>query len=344
MRARVLICAAGVLAAGTASWLALRAPDDTSAGPARELSPARVSAPAPLGGTPPAPTISGLPPLPASLAGTQPDGGLVRDADGRFVPTRDALDLFDYFLAASGEEPDAQIRARIEAAIAQRLDDPAPALELLDRYLGYRAEARALFTDENAAALPLERRLQRIRELRRAHFGELADTLFSEEEERWRVDIERLHVLHDPGLVEEERAARLSALDAERPAAEREARDAATAAFNLRRDEARMRAEGASDAEVGALREARFGSEAAARLAALDQSRAAWAARVAAYRAERERVAAREPDDAEARAAAIAALRDAQFTGAERLRIEALDRLEAQTAAAASPGAGNPAN
>ena len=339
---RVLIGAAGVFAVGTTLWLALRAPDDTSAGPARELSSARVSAPAASDGTPTAPTIAGLPPLPASLAGTQPDGGLVRDADGRFVPTRDALDLFDYFLSASGEEPDAQIRARIEAAIAERLDDPAPALELLDRYLAYRAEARALFADENAAALPLERRLQRIRELRRAHFGALADALFSEEEERWRADIERLHVLHDPGLAEEERAARLAALDAQQPDSAREARDAAMAAFDLRRDEARLRAEGASDAEIGAVREARFGPEAAARLAALDQSRAAWAARVAAYRAERERVAAREPDDAEARAAAIAALRDAQFTGAERLRIEALDRVEAQTAAAAAPDAAHP--
>ena len=342
MRARFLIGAAGVLAAGTATWLALRAPDETSAEPAREPAPARVSAPAPSGGTTEALTIADLPPLPASLAGSQPDGALVRDADGRFVPTRDALDLFDYFLAASGEEPDAQIRARIEAAIAERLDDPAPALELLERYLAYRGEARALFMDENAAALPLERRLQRIRELRRAHFGELADALFSDEEERWRADIERLHVLHDPRLAEEERAARLEALDAELPESAREARAVATAAFNLRRDEARLRAEGASDAEVGALREARFGPEAAARLAALDQARAAWGARVAAYRAERERVAAREPADAEARAAAIAALRDAHFTGAERLRIEALDRLDAQTGASASPGAANP--
>ena len=341
MRVRVLMAAAGVLAGGTAIWFAVRAPDETRAGPARDHDPARVAAPSALRD---APAIAELPPLPASLAGSRPDGALVRDADGRFVPTRDALDLFDYFFSASGEEPDALIRARIEAAIAEQLDDPAPALDLLDRYLGYRAEARALFTEENAAALPLERRLQRIRELRRAHFGELADALFSEEEERWRADIERLHVLHDSALAEEERAARLATLEAELPESVREARDAATAASSLRRDEARLRAEGASDAEIGALREARFGREAAERLAALDQARAAWHARVSAYRAERERVAAREPDDAEARAAAIAALRDAHFRGAERLRIEALDRLEAQTAASTTAGAANPTN
>ncbi len=339
-RVRVLMGAAGVLAGGMAIWLAARAPDETGTEPARDPAPARVSA----SSVPrDARASAELPPLPASLAGTRPDGALVRDADGRFVPTHDALDLFDYFFSASGEEPDARIRARIEAAIAEQLDDPAPALDLLDRYLGYRAEARALFTEENAAALPLERRLQRIRELRRAHFGELADALFADEEERWRADIERLRVLHDPALAAEERATRLAALDAELPESVREARAAATAASSLRREEERLRAEGASDAEIGALREARFGREAAERLAAIDQARAAWHARVSAYRAERERMAALELGDAEARAAAIAALRDAYFEGAERLRIEALDRLEAQTAAAA-PGAASPAN
>ncbi len=337
-RVRLLMGAAGVLTGGMAIWLAARAPDETRAGPARDHAPARAAAPSVLRD---APAISELPPLPASLAGTRPDGVLVRDTNGRFVPTRDALDLFDYFFSASGEEPDAQIRARIETVIAEQLDDPAPALDLLDHYLGYRAEARSLFTDENTAALPLERRLQRIRELRRAHFGDLAEALFAEEEERWRADIERLHVLHEPALSDEERAARLAALDAELPESVREARDAATAASSLRHDEERLRAEGASDAEIDALREARFGREAAERLAALDQARAAWHARVSAYRAERERVSALEPDDTVARAAAIAVLREAHFHGAERLRIEALERLEAQAAASANASAAN---
>lgn len=338
MRARSWLGAvAVVLGAGAGLWLALRATDETGTGPARETAPARVSAP---GRSPLAPTAA-APALPESLRGTEPDGALVRDAEGRFVPTRDALDLFDYFLSARGEEPDALVRARIEAAIAARLDDPAPALELLDRYLAYREEVRAFFEEENAAALPLERRLQRIRELRRAHFGaELADALFAEEEERWRVDLERLRVLQDPTLAAEERTRRLEALDAELPESVREARSAATAALALRRDEARLRAEGASDAEIGALREARFGPEAAERLAALDRARAEWNARLAAYRAERERVAARLPDDGE-RAAALDALRDAHFTGAERLRVEALEQME-EAQAAAAPEAASP--
>jgi lipase chaperone LimK len=337
VRARAPLLAGGALAIAAASGLLLRAPEERSGGPAREEAPARVSA-QPAADRARAAAPAEATPLPASLAGSEPGGALVRDADGRFVPTRDALDLFDYFLSASGEEPDAAIRRRIEAEIAARLADPAPALELLDRYLAYRDEVRAFFEDENAGALPLERRLQRIRELRRAHFGgALAETLFGEEEERWRVDVERLRVLHDPTLGEEARAARLAALEAELPDSVRESRAAASAALDLRRDEARLRAQGASAAELDALREARFGPEAAARLAALDRSRAEWDARVAAYRAERDRLAARGPDDPAARAGALAALRDAHFTGAERLRIEALERIEAE-ATAAAPG------
>src|SRR5882724_6410971 len=50
---------------------------------------------------------------PRSLRGTRIDGGLVVDADGRFVATIDARRLFDYFLTASGEVPADLLRARI---------------------------------------------------------------------------------------------------------------------------------------------------------------------------------------------------------------------------------------
>lgn len=340
MAARWLGGAAALLAGGAALWMALSGPEGLGRGgrPAGDALPARVAAAPPpdAGGVG---AVRSTAPLPASLAGTEPDGGLARDAQGRFVPTRDALDLFDYYLAASGEESPERIRARIEAAIGARLADPAPAVDLLDRYLAYREAVRALFEDEGAAELPLERRLQRVRELRRAHFGaELSSVLFGDEEARWRVDVERLRVLRDPALDAEARAERLAALEAELPEAVREARAAATAASTLRRDEARLRSAGASDAELHALREARFGPAAAERLAALDRARADWDSRVAAYRAERARLEARGFPDPRARTAALDALRDAHFQGAERLRIEALDRLDGGSAR--RPGAG----
>ena len=276
----------------------------------------------------------GAPPLPASLAGTATDGDLLIDASGRFLPGPEALALFDYFFAASGEEPAERIHARILAEIRRRLA-PAAAAEaeaLLARYLAYREAAAALFASDLSFADP-ERRFQRIRELRREVFGAaLAASLFGEEERILAVDLERQRVV-EAGLAPEERARRLAALEAELPEAERSARAEARAALDLRAAEAELRASGAGPAAVAAERERRFGPEAAERLAALDLRRAAWSERVAAYRAEREALRARELP-AEAYTEELSRLRESRFEGAERLRIEALDRLEAEAAPA----------
>lgn len=268
------------------------------------------------------------PSLPRSLAGTEPDGALVVDAQGRFVPGPDAIDLFDYYLSAQGEESLAQIRERVRAAIRERLSgEAADAAEaLLDAYLSYREEAGDLFAGD-VRSIPLERRIQRIRELRRRFFGvELARELFGAEEERWLHELERQRVALDPDLGPDERARRLAGLDQELPAEERATRDAALAALRLRRDEARLAAEGAGPEAIQALRTERFGAEAAARLAALDAEREAWKSRVERYRAERDAALAQAAP--EERGAILAELRARHFSSGERVRIEALDRIE----------------
>jgi lipase chaperone LimK len=90
-----------------------------------------------------------------------------------------------------------------------------------------------------------------------------------------------------------------------------------------------LRAAGASDAEIAALREARFGPEAARRLAALDVQRARFWERLAGYRAQRdERVAATA--DPVAAGEIARELREEWFEPDERLRVERLDELEAR--------------
>ena len=266
--------------------------------------------------------------LPPSLRGTEADGALVVDADGRFIPTPDAIDLFDYYLAAAGEESPDQLHARIVAAIRARLTGEAAAAAeaLLDDYLAYRAEAAELF-EGDADGLDLERRLQRVRELRRGIFGaDVAEALFGEEEARWRVELERQRVLTDASLDAEARAERLEILDAQIPEEVRLAREAALAPRLLQQEEERLRAGGAGAAEIDALRERRFGPEAAARLAALDTERSRWDQRVAAYRTERdEQLARAAPGE---RDALLAEIRARHFDPVERLRIRTLDRLE----------------
>jgi len=268
---------------------------------------------------------------PASLRDTEVDGGLTVDPQGRFVVNPETRLFFDYYLAASGEEPLAVLRARLVAAIQTRLPAGAAvtAVALLDRYLHYRDQARAL-EERGGAATDIAERFAQIWALRRQTFGAAdAEALFGPEEARDRIEAERRQVLGDRTLAAAVREARLADLDAALPETARAARAAATLPQRLRRDEAALRAAGGSDEEIQALREQVVGTDAAARLAALDAERARWRQRVEDYRRAR---AAIERDPAltpEQRAGAAAALVGERFTEPEQARVAALERLAA---------------
>jgi len=326
---------AGLVAVAlVAAWWTWRAtPADPAVAPDRPASrSAAAGEPAAIAPPGRRPSAERHEPLPPSLRGTEVDGALVVDASGRFVPTPDAIDLFDYFLAAEGEESPEQLHARIVAAIRARLDGEAAAdaEALLADYLDYRAQAAALF-EGDADAVALERRLQQVRELQRGVFGaDVAAALFGAEEERWFVELERQRILADEGLDPAERDRRLARLDADVPEELRHVREAALAPSSLRAEEERLRAAGAGAAEIEALRTQRFGADAAERLSVLDAERAAWQERVTAYRAERdERLANAPPAE---RDALLGEIRARHFDTAEQLRIRSLDRIEAPPA------------
>jgi lipase chaperone LimK len=263
---------------------------------------------------------------PASLAGTDVDGGLSVDTSGHFRPDADALALFDYFLAATGEEPDAVIRQRILDEIHHRLAPPADAeaVAFLDRYLGYREAVRTL-AESGGAQHDLERRLQWLRELRRDHFGADAEALFGTSEATLLVDLERRRVWTDPDLGPSERDERLALLEESLPEHEREARRRARAPTRVGEEVRRLRAEGADAREVFAVREEAFGSEAALRLAALDEERARWDARFDAYQVEREALLTELGNDPGRYRARLDALRREHFEEEELLRVRVLD-------------------
>jgi lipase chaperone LimK len=167
-----------------------------------------------------------------------------------------------------------------------------------------------------------------VRELRREHFGSDAEALFGEEEQTVRVALERRRIARDPSLSPEEKQQRIAAAEEALPADVRESRELARSALESKKEVDALRARGASDQEIWAARERRFGAEAADRLAALDTRRADWQRRVAGYRDARAALerepgfAALAPAQREAR---IEALRAQHFSGTELLRVRALD-------------------
>jgi lipase chaperone LimK len=252
---------------------------------------------------------------PPSLAGTDVDGGLDADTAGDLVVNEELRRFFDYFLAATGEEPPEIIRARIEAALDARLPPRAArqGKALLARYLAYRDGARGLRTDGE-----LEARLAAVRALRRDHLGpDAAAKLFASSDAADDAALARRRVLSETEPGSAERARGLADVEARLPETLRAAEAEATAPLAAMRGEEGLRAAGAGDAEVRSLREAAFGEGGAARLAALDRERAAFRARLEAFRAQRTNLS----EDAARR------LMEQTFAPSERIRVEALDRL-----------------
>ena len=306
-------------------WRFGRGPSDAPEALGPPLAPA-AEAPA---GTPPSPDAPGG--LPSALEGSEPEGELLVDEAGRFVPGPEALRLFDYYLTAQDEETEDVIRARIEDEIQERLapEAAAQARDLLDRYLRYLHEGREM-GESGTGADELAEHARRLHELRHAIFGPaVAALLFDEEERMTQVAIERRRILDDPSLDDRARIQRLAALQAQLPADVREAEAQAMAPLRLAREEEELRQAGASDAEIRALREETVGVDAAERLQQLDRRRADWAERLAAYRTERDRVLenVKAGDDAN-RAYYLRGVRERYFSPEELPRVEALDRIE----------------
>jgi lipase chaperone LimK len=269
------------------------------------------------------------PPPPGSLRDTDVDGALAVDASGRLLLNPDLRRFFEYFFVASGEESDAQIRARIGAAIAARLEGDAArtAYDVLDRFLDYRNRGESL--NPGAAGDDRDARFAALRRLRNQVFGEHdAAALFADEEAAYAAAVAEQRIRTDSSLSDAERAAQLAGLEAQLPESIRAVRQAVSAPLRLARDEAALRTVGGSAEEIEALREQAVGPDAAARLAALDAQQSAWRSRVDTYRQERSAIDANAGLDAAQRAQAVAALRARHFSGPELVRIEALDRIE----------------
>jgi len=296
---------------------------------ARDIDPHSLHNPAAVGnGAEPVPDA--LPELPASLRETDIDGGLLINEHGHLVVTIEVRRFFDYFLSASGEEPSADIRARIVAKIRRRLPATAAtqAIALLDLYLEYRARVRQLADDESDPS-DLAARLERLRSLRRATLGEAtANAFFADEEAYDAVAAEERRIALDPTVADSDRERQLQDLEEKLPPAARAARDEALAPLRLAAEEDQLRAAGGSPEEIRALREQYFGSDGADRLEESDREQAIWQSRYGAYKADRLAIEGDTTRSAEERAAVLEELLNRHFSTEEQIRARALDTID----------------
>lgn len=268
--------------------------------------------------------------LPASLVGTSlPGGWAITDSNGALVPTPQLRQLFEYYLAALGEETLPQLIARIEKAL-ERLEEPArsQALATLGDYLDYKLALGDLEASYGESATldadQMQRQMAEIRALRRTWMdARTADAFFATDEALDQFQIEQLRASTDPSLSDEERRQAVSRAEQALPEPVRQARRE-TRKFT---EYQQARAEFADDPEsLQAWRQERFGEKAARQLERVEADQRAWDNRWQAYSmelAELEDLGLAGPE----REAAVDSLRDDYFEGAEKLRAEALDSI-----------------
>lgn len=272
--------------------------------------------------------------LPASFSGTSVDGIFRLDADGNLLISEDIRRIFDYFLAAVGEEPLRASVERLRAYIAAQLPANAreQALALLNQYLDYKRELVLLERDlpQMANLDALRQREAAVQALRARIFDrETQQAFFAREEAYNQFTLQRLAILHDSQL---DGAGKAAAVDQLRNSLPAEMQDAVLPQLQneLRQQTAQLQASGAKPEQIRQLRQQLVGAEATQRLEVLDQQRQTWKKRIAQYRIDKAAIENNTGMSASDKRAAITQLATENFDERERLRLEAAEQLAAQ--------------
>ncbi|WP_246166615.1 lipase secretion chaperone [Marinobacter salinexigens] len=278
------------------------------------------------------PLVSSLPDEPpASLSGTSVPSGWARvDASGSLIPTPALRQLFEYYLSALGEESMPQLVARIQQALA-RLQEPArsEALDTLGAYLDYKlavAELEASYGDlapsDSATSMQL---MQEVHALRRTWMdGATVEAFFFNDEAVDRFQVAQQQIARDNSLTDSQRAEALARAEQALPDPIRTARRESRRFEQYEQVQQSL----ANDPEaLSAWRTETFGTEAAARLAELEQSQKDWDRRWQTYSEAREALLDSSGLAAPELERAVERLRSDYFSESELVRAEALDSI-----------------
>jgi lipase chaperone LimK len=280
-----------------------------------------------------------------SLAGTAPDGlmalqagalnplpGQCREAGCSTLAYGELKRLFDYYLSTVGEQTIPEITRQIQQVLAENLRSAQlpQAQRLLDRYIAFKAALLRLEQDyakKPEAERSLRARFLAMQSLRDNYFSaEETQAMFGLEDANDMDALARLEIANDATLSASDKRSRLATLDQQMPRMLREDREAPRAVIRLEAQIVALRAQGAGDDEVFRARAKTLDTDAAGRLAELDQEERQWRQRIDSYLSDRARALQRLADapDSE-KQAALADLQQARFSELERKRLAAYE-------------------
>ena len=160
-------------------------------------------------------------PFAASLKGTEIDGSLKADAQGRLIVDLETRDFFDYFLNTVGEVDEGAAVDQIRTLAESHLPESAvmEAMDLLEHYIDYKEEAISINNqpvDPETAQSPrgqiqiLEQGLADMERARRETMPpEAVDAFFSMEEAYGEFTLQRMKIQRNSDLSAEEKQQQL---------------------------------------------------------------------------------------------------------------------------------------
>lgn len=268
-----------------------------------------------------------------SLKGTDIDGAYPVGPDGHLLLSVSIKERFEYFLSTLGEFSLDEVLALVRDDISRELQEPArsEALKLFEDYIAYKRSLVELEKQLGSAASfeqydmsNMRFRLDQLRNKRREYLSaDAADAFFGFDETYDDFMLGKLEVMNNPQLSAAEKAAHIDMLENQLPAQLQDMRSETERISQVFAQTEKMKQQGATAEEVYAQNTAAFGSEAAARIATLENQRALWQQRIDTYLAAKKAVQD-SPRSETQKQQAIEQLR-AAFTPQEQLRLAAYE-------------------
>ncbi|RQS35313.1 lipase secretion chaperone [Burkholderia sp. Bp8992] len=326
---------AGVVAAG-AAWYAIGVRKTHDAGESGVVRAEAVSFASVGAAASPVPGF-GASALPPALVGSIAPR-LPLDARGHLEKVVAVRGFFDYFLTAQNQLRPVELDALVARAIAAQLDGTVAQREALDvwkRYRAYFAELAKLpgggAVDNTLDLQALQLMLDQRATIASRTLGDWGEPFFGAEQALQRDDLARLKIIRDPLLTDDQKAARLAALEQQLPADRRAGLARQKEQNNAIAQIDKAQKSNATPDEMRAQLAQTLGPEAAERVVKMQQADNAWHAKYNEYAAQRAQIDAQNVP-AQDRDAQIAQLRQRYFTEpGEALRAASLDRGSVST-------------
>jgi lipase chaperone LimK len=276
-----------------------------------------------------------LPPIPPSLQGTDAPK-IELDDSGQLVASIALRNLFDYFLAGVDEEPLQTCIDRIRNHLRSNISGAAQAqaLAILDQYIGYRNALVDFEKNERPRGKPTATDMRiyanKLRDQRELYFDpEISAAFFNDEDAYTQYALDRFDLQNTAGLSAAEREQKLAYLRSNLPEHMRNIISDSQQPMRVAQQIDQLRANGASAYEIDQARIALVGPDAAERLAALDQTRSDWNARIDQYLDYKRELAIGQGDSNTGKEVALKQWLDDHFSAAEQLRLGAAEQKRA---------------